>query len=694
MGNRRSFATGGPVGPVPPGGQESDPHGEPSRRTSGLTLPAVVLVVLCAVAVAGFVATRHLVDDHERRVTAERAGEAALFVSSSIGGTSSTLDVLAAAAIGTNGTVSPAFERSASRLNGGRGGRVVLVRLEADGPKVLATVGAAPAAGSALTADRAALALRADTTAGMVAARIDDGGPVALVFARGLNGIVVMQEVPIRPATPLPVQKGTPFSDLRVAVYAAATPQPQALVLTTGGTFPADAVVRPVKVGVETWSLQASALHPLAGGFATAAPWYFLAIGLVTAFLATAVLVVQSRRRSYALALVAARTVDLRAAHQEAETANRSKSEFLSRMSHELRTPLNAVIGFAQLLDTDDLTPDQRESVAHILKGGHHLLQLINEVLDISRVESGNIALSPEPVRAGDVIGETLDLIGPLAVQRGIHLVTDNGNAWGGYVFADRQRTKQILLNLLANAVKYNRPRGTVSVSCRLTGDGRARFVVTDTGPGIAAEHLSMLFVPFERLGAEHTDVEGTGIGLALSKRLADAMGATLGVDSALGQGSTFWLELPVVEGPVERYERLGRPESPAPPAPPAERAVILHIEDNLSNLKLVERIVAQRPGLEVVAAMQGRLGLELAHQHTPFLVLLDLHLPDMSGAQVLERLRDDPVTAGIPVVILSADATPGQVQRLLAAGASEYLTKPIDVRELLRVMDQAAVRP
>jgi PAS domain S-box-containing protein len=377
-----------------------------------------------------------------------------------------------------------------------------------------------------------------------------------------------------------------------------------------------------------------------------------------------------------------------RAAQEAADRANRSKSEFLSRMSHELRTPLNAVLGFGQLLEIDDLSVPQRDAVDHILKGGRHLLGLINEVLDISRIEAGELSLSPEPVLASEVIQDAVDLIRPLADQRGIQVVVDGSGVCDCYVFADRQRVQQVLLNLLSNAVKYNRPRGTVAISCEQFTDTRVRISVADTGLGVPAERLGMLFTPFERLGAEHTAEEGTGIGLALSRQLAEAMGGTLAAASTLGQGSTFTVELPRVEGPVERYERLnGGTHSMVEPA--ERRCVVLHIEDNLSNLTLVERILAQRAGVEVVAAMHGRLGLELAREHRPAIVLLDLHLPDMSGEQVLQRLREDPDTASIPVVIVSADATAGQVQRLLSAGASSYLTKPIDVRELLRLVDE-----
>jgi CheY-like chemotaxis protein len=221
--------------------------------------------------------------------------------------------------------------------------------------------------------------------------------------------------------------------------------------------------------------------------------------------------------------------------------------------------------------------------------------------------------------------------------------------------------------------------------------DSTLRINVRDTGIGISADKLDQLFVPFQRLGADQTDIPGTGIGLALSQRLAESMGGRIVVDTTLGRGSTFTVELPVVEGPVERYERLDAPATGADgdDGGAAPRAVVLHIEDNLANLKLVERILTERPEVEVVAAMQGRLGLELAREHRPALILLDLHLPDIGGETILQQLRDDPVTASIPVVVVSADATPGQIQRLTAAGAMAYLTKPLDVRELLRLLDE-----
>jgi CheY-like chemotaxis protein len=239
--------------------------------------------------------------------------------------------------------------------------------------------------------------------------------------------------------------------------------------------------------------------------------------------------------------------------------------------------------------------------------------------------------------------------------------------------------------------VKYNRLHGSVTILCEHLEGARLRIKVADTGPGIRAEQIGQLFVPFERLGAERTDIEGTGIGLALSQRLAEAMGGTIDVESVPGQGSTFWVELPVVEGPVERYERLhGDDTLPDRVATDARRQTVLYIEDNLANLKLVQRVVAHRTDVDIMAAMQGGLGLDLAREHQPALILLDLHLPDISGDQVLHQLREHPATTSIPVVVVSADATVGQQQRLLAAGATAYLTKPYEVQELLRIIDDA----
>jgi PAS domain S-box-containing protein len=374
-----------------------------------------------------------------------------------------------------------------------------------------------------------------------------------------------------------------------------------------------------------------------------------------------------------------------------ADAANRSKSEFLSRMSHELRTPLNAVLGFGQLLQMEELHDDQHDWVGQILTGGEHLLSLIDEVLDISRIEAGELALSPEPVLVVDLIDEVVKLVRPLGLEQAVHVLHDESAGDRDlYVLADRQRIKQALLNLLSNAIKYNRPRGTVVVRCERSSPLLATISVQDTGFGIPEDAMARLFVPFERLGAENTKIEGTGIGLALTLRLVEAMSGSLDVASEVGKGSTFSVGLPVVEGPVDRYERLSATQAVEPQVGPPARAKLLLIEDNLANVQLIEHVVAAtRPEIEVVPSMYGGLGLELAREHLPFVVVLDLHLPDMSGEQVLQRLRDDPVTASIPVLIASADATPGQVRRLLAAGAAAYVTKPLDVRQFVALLDQ-----
>jgi PAS domain S-box-containing protein len=377
---------------------------------------------------------------------------------------------------------------------------------------------------------------------------------------------------------------------------------------------------------------------------------------------------------------------DLRAAKEAAERANRAKSEFLSRMSHELRTPLNAILGFAQLLELEGLEPQQIERVDHILAGGRHLLGLIDEVLDIARIEAAELSLSLEPVDATEVVLEALALVGPLAAERAVAL--ERPPFVPVHVLADRQRLKQVVLNLLSNAIKYNRRGGSVRVECTPGTMGRTTISVADTGRGIESSGLERLFEPFERLGAEATGVEGTGLGLALSRRLVEAMGGTIGAESIVGEGSTFRVELQGAEAPPERPGLAVAEPSARAGAPVA--GTVLYIEDNVSNVRLLEAILALRPGVELIPAMQGRLGLELARKHRPDLVLLDLNLPDMSGDDVLRDLWADEATRGVPVVVLSADATRAQVRRLLGAGAREYLTKPFDIDRLLALVDEA----
>ena len=375
-------------------------------------------------------------------------------------------------------------------------------------------------------------------------------------------------------------------------------------------------------------------------------------------------------------------------AQAEAERANLAKSEFLSRMSHELRTPLNAILGFGQLLEMGNLARRESESVAHILKGGKHLLGLINEVLDIARIESGKIELTFEAVAVAEVFDEAAALIQPLAAQRHVHVGRCTGAACSGMLWADRQRLKQVVLNLLSNAVKYNRDRGTVQLTCEAAKQaGWLRLSVSDTGPGIAPADVDKLFTPFERLGAERTTVEGTGIGLALSKRLVEAMGGTIGADSTQGRGSTFYLELPVASSLPRAVEHE---TAPASEALPIGGPTVLSIEDNLSNYALVEQTLeVKRPNIRLLGAMQGRLGLNMAREHRPDLILLDLQLPDLPGDDLLRQLQSDEQTRHIPVIMVTADATNGQARRLLDLGAHGYITKPLDIAAFLRAIDE-----
>ncbi|MHB8681657.1 MAG: hybrid sensor histidine kinase/response regulator [Acidimicrobiales bacterium] len=383
---------------------------------------------------------------------------------------------------------------------------------------------------------------------------------------------------------------------------------------------------------------------------------------------------------------------ELQAAVAAAEQASTAKSAFLSRMSHELRTPLNSVLGFAQLLDMDELDEQQREAVGHILRAGSHLLGLIDEVLDIARIESGRLDLSVAPVSLASVVADAVDLTRPLAEDRGITIQVDVPAGTGDvHVLADRQRLLQVLLNLLSNGVKYNHEGGSVSVSVSDPAPvpwgpqpGGVRLVVADTGTGIDPADAERVFAPFDRLGAERSGVEGTGVGLTLSKHLVEEMGGSIELESSPGNGTTFVVTLAPAARPAE--------EALVPTVRARAGAVgalrVLHIEDNLDNLELVEQVLTRTGSVELLAAMYGSLGIELATEHRPDIVLLDLHLPDMPGTEVLEALHADPATADVPVVVVSADATPEQVRRLRESGVLAYLTKPIDVHELIRVIE------
>ena len=402
----------------------------------------------------------------------------------------------------------------------------------------------------------------------------------------------------------------------------------------------------------------------------------------------------------------------LNRAKEAAESADRAKSDFLSRMSHELRTPLNAILGFGQLMEMQSVPGVGRDRAGHVVKAGRHLLDLINEVLDISRIESGHLLLSPESVGLAEVLGEALDLMRPLAAQHGVEVAFEPGGVNGQRVVADRQRLKQVILNLLSNAVKYNRPGGGVRIACS-PGEAGAeppsslattppwRVTVSDDGPGIPEDKRARLFLPFERLGAEHSSVAGSGLGLALSKRLMEAMDGDIGLDGVSAGGSTFWLQLPAAAGEadlppvgaprlVEPTEQTGTPLLPTRHTPAGSRSAprtVLMIEDNLSNLTLVEHLLTDQPDVRLLSAMQGQLGLDLARRHRPDLILLDVHLPDLPGHKVLAQLRADAATAHIPVVVVSADATRLQIDRLMAAGARAYLTKPLEVNGFMQTL-------
>ncbi len=381
---------------------------------------------------------------------------------------------------------------------------------------------------------------------------------------------------------------------------------------------------------------------------------------------------------------------ELAMAMEEARSANYAKSAFLSSMSHELRTPLNAILGFAQILSSDRLPStlaQKKEFAGHILKSGRHLLTLINEILDLAKVESGTVNLSLEPVALDAILQECRDMIAPLASQRGIGMAFPDACPLN--VLADRTRLKQILLNLLSNALKYNREHGTVSVACGVQPGGRVRISVRDTGIGLDSDQVALLFQPFNRLGQEGGTEEGSGIGLVVTKRLVELMDGHIGVTSEAGVGSTFWIELRVAES-------LPLPVSPALPRPDLAGALLdnsapvtlLYVEDNPANLTLVEEIVRYCPQLRLLTARDGRLGVDMALTQLPQVILMDINLPHINGTDALKLLRADPRTAHIPVIALTANAMPGDVERSMAQGFYRYLTKPINLEEFTEAIN------
>ena len=375
-----------------------------------------------------------------------------------------------------------------------------------------------------------------------------------------------------------------------------------------------------------------------------------------------------------------------------AEKANLAKSEFLSSMSHELRSPLNAILGFAQLLETGSPlpTPGQKASIDQILQGGWYLLELINEILDLALIESGRLSLSLEPMSLSDVLLDCQAMIEPQAQKSGIRMRFPKIET-ATFVKADRTRVKQVLINLLSNAIKYNRAEGSVEVTCRALNAERLRVSVKDTGEGLSPEKLAQLFQPFNRLGQEAGAEEGTGIGLVVSKRLVELMGGEIGAVSTVGAGSVFWIELNLVAAP-QLAAGADEPLAPLQARVPqgAARRTLLYVEDNRANMQLVEQLIARRPDMRLLSAGDGTRGIALARIHLPEVILMDINLPGISGIQALNILREDPATAHIPVLAISANAMPHDIEKGLEAGFFRYLTKPIRVNEFMEALDMA----
>ena len=386
----------------------------------------------------------------------------------------------------------------------------------------------------------------------------------------------------------------------------------------------------------------------------------------------------------------------LEAAKVTAESANAAKSEFLSNMSHELRSPLNAILGFAQLMDSGAPRPTlaQKDSIDQILHAGWYLLELINEILDLALIESGKLSMSLEPIALAEVLADCQSMVEPHARKSGVSL--DFGtNGCAVVVRADRTRLKQVVVNLLSNAIKYNREGGKVEVRCGAGSAGRVRVSVRDTGKGLTPEKLAQLFQPFNRLGQEGGVEEGTGIGLVVSKRLVELMGGVIGVKSRVGVGSQFWVDL-LAATAQEAPESAALPlaESAASDSPDTATAAavrtVLCVEDNPANLMLVERLLARRPDIRLISAVDGRRGIEMARQMQPDVILMDINLPGISGVTALRILRADASTAHIPVVALSANAMPRDIEKGLEAGFFRYLTKPIKLAEFMLALDLA----
>lgn len=385
----------------------------------------------------------------------------------------------------------------------------------------------------------------------------------------------------------------------------------------------------------------------------------------------------------------------LLAIQEEAVQANRAKSEFMSRMSHELRTPMNAVLGFAQLLELSELTETQRADVKEIMKSGRHLLVLINEVLDLAKVESGKITLSLEAVALNSLIEECISLMLPLIENRNLHVRNNEHSTEEVYVLADKIRLKQVLLNLLSNAIKYNVDGGAVRIFIFHDNGERLKIFITDDGLGIPASEIKHIFQPFYRM-TQNILVEGTGIGLTIAKQLIKLMGGSIGVNSKVGLGSAFWVELQMVENPLTalQYDTLTPVVDGLVSAAVETTHTLLYIEDNTANCLLVKRILSVHPHFHLLTAPNAEMGISLAWEHRPDLILLDIHLPDMDGYEVFDRLQNLSETCRIPVIAVSANALPTDIEQTLARGFKDYVVKPIIVDKFMRTLAEALNLP
>jgi PAS domain S-box-containing protein len=385
------------------------------------------------------------------------------------------------------------------------------------------------------------------------------------------------------------------------------------------------------------------------------------------------------------------KTVELESARSLAEKANLAKSDFLSSMSHELRSPLNAILGFAQLMESETPPPNkgQQDSIGQILRAGWHLLKLINEILDLTKIESRQIPLSKEPVLLGGLLSECRGMFEPQAQQRGIRLVFPAATE-PVYVLADHTRLKQVFINLMSNAIKYNRVEGTVEVSCSTQVQGHLRVSIRDTGQGLGTEQQAQLFQAFNRLGQEGGGIEGTGIGLVVAKQLVELMGGSIGAQSQVGVGSVFWFELRIVDAPVVCLHSADTSLALPPVAGEAQSRTLLYVEDNPANMTLVQKIIERHPALRLLTATNGLAGIEMARAHLPDVILLDINLPGITGFETLRLLREDPLTAPIPALAISANAMQSDIQKGREAGFMRYLTKPIRVDELMQALNAA----